>query len=76
MHAGRFAKFPTYELGWEYLEASVHHTADEHPGWSIYDYFALKHAPKSDHNDPTAYAANVAAHCGVPVTTTLGELFA
>jgi hypothetical protein len=72
---GGFAVFPTAELGWLYLTNSVVQTAREHPEWTIYDYFALKHAPKKDGNDPARYAASVAARCGVPVTTTLGELF-
>lgn len=69
----RFAKFPTFELGWEYLLATVHHRAVLHPDWTILDFFQ-QWAPPSDNNPTHIYAQTVADKCGVPVTTTLKEL--
>ena len=42
---GRFAHFPTWDLGMLYLENTVKQKAFQHPTWSIYDYFSLSHAP-------------------------------
>ena len=70
-----FAVFPTYELGWEYLESLVYHRAVLHPHWTFYDFFS-NYAPNSDKNDPTHYAETVAAECGVAPTTTLSAYFA
>ncbi len=70
-----FAVFPSYELGWEYLEASVMHWASLHPTWTIFDFFS-HYAPPSDNNPTLTYAANVAGKCGVPVSTRLKDLFA
>lgn len=73
-----FAKFPTWDLGWEYLQNLVFHRAELHPDWTILDFFAdpkLGYAPVSDNNPSAKYAAFVAARCGVPVTTTLRVLF-
>jgi hypothetical protein len=61
----RFAKFETYEKGMLYLKNLVLNTAKSNPNWSIYDYFALKHAPSTDNNDPESYAEFVAKKCGV-----------
>lgn len=75
---GGFAKFPSYELGWEYLQNLVFHRAVLHPNWTILDFFAdpkLGYAPPSDKNPSAQYAAFVAARCGVPVSTTLQALF-
>jgi hypothetical protein len=70
-----FAVFPTFELGWEYLLASVHYRAVAHPNWTILDFF-MNYAPPSDNNPTAKYAATVAKACGVSVSTTLAELFA
>lgn len=72
---GNFAVFPTFEQGWEYLEASVLHWATLHPTWTIYDFF-LHYAPPLDNNPTLTYASNIAAKCGVPVSTMLKDLFA
>jgi hypothetical protein len=71
---GRFAVFPTMELGMLYLENLVKQKAKENPSWSIYDYFAKLHAPTSDNNDPVKYSKYVAFRIGVPVTTKLKDL--
>lgn len=73
-HKGKFAKFPTYELGWEYLLALVLGRANLHPEWTILDFFSV-YSPSSDGNSTTAYAQNVATRCGVTICTTLGQLF-
>lgn len=72
--SGKFAKFPTYELGWEYLQNTVLSWTNLHPTWTILDFFA-HYAPASDKNPTTAYAKNVAVKCDVPVETTLQDLF-
>lgn len=70
-----FACFPTYALGWEYHLASIMHTAHLHPNWTIRQYVD-NYAPVEDNNLNNARYANALAEaCGVPVTTTLGELF-
>lgn len=69
-----FAIFPTYELGFEYLQNLVHFRALKHPEWTIYDFFA-DYAPTSDQNQPQVYAKFVASRCGVIPTCTLKELF-
>lgn len=71
---GGFACFPTYELGWLYLENSVRDRARRHPAWTIRDFF-YNYAPPADDNPTEKYAATVAARCGVPVDCTLAELF-
>lgn len=72
---GGFAVFPTYQLGWEYLVASIHYRAVRHPEWTILEFFA-NYAPKADGNDPVVYANFVAKWCGVINTTQLKDLFA
>ena len=72
---GGFARFYSYELGWEYLQATVMHWAHLHPNWTIRDFF-YHYAPPSDNNPTEAYALNIAKRCGVGVDTTLLQLFA
>lgn len=73
-HIGKFAKFPTYELGWEYLQVMVHIMATNHPNWTLIDFFN-HFAPASDgSNDPNEYAKFVANHFSVIPTTTLKEI--
>ena len=69
-HKGKFAKFPTYEIGWEYLMNLVHYTATIHPDWTILDYFS-HYAPTSDGNAPLPYADYVATACGCTVDNSL-----
>lgn len=73
----KFAQFPSYQLGWEYLQNTVIHRAELHPDWTVYNFFQ-NYAPKEDGNDPLAYAVEVAKKCGIGVTidTKLSELFA
>ncbi len=73
--SGKFAHFPTYELGWEYLQNLIHFLAVAHPTWTILDLMN-HYAPPADNNPTFSYANFVATRCGVPVTTTLAQLFA
>lgn len=63
-----FAIFPTWEQGWEYLEALVQEMAADHPKWDFIDFFSV-YAPTSDGNDVGNYAIFVATRCGVPPAT-------
>lgn len=59
-----FAKFPTYELGWEYLLALIKSKIKQHPTWTIRDL--MRHyAPVEDNNDPDRYAAYLASRLAV-----------
>lgn len=73
-HVGKFAKFPTYELGWEYLLNLIQYRAELHPDWTILEFFQ-NYAPSTDKNPTLQYAETVAGQCGVAVTCTLKELF-
>lgn len=68
---GRFAHFETYELGMLYLHNMILHTIQAHPEWTLFQYFALKHAPASDNNDPLHYAQIVAKQVGCTTDTKL-----
>lgn len=68
-----FAVFPTYALGWEYLNNLVHFIAVSHPTWTILDFFK-SYAPPST-NPTRKYAIFIADRLGVPVSTTLNNLF-
>ena len=71
---GRFAVFPTWDLGMLYLENTVKQKAFQHPTWTIYDYFALFHAPASDNNSPENYSNWVAEQIGVKNNYLLKDL--
>jgi hypothetical protein len=64
---GGFAVFETYELGWEYLVASVTEMCDNHPTWNFLDFFN-RYAPSSDGNNPELYAQTIAGEMGVDVS--------
>lgn len=75
-----FAIFKTYADGWSYLLAMLSNAAHNNSrvyraDMSLYDFFAV-YAPAADNNNPRRYAEAVAAHIGVPATTTLRELIA
>lgn len=63
-HKGKFAKFPTLDIGMEYLQNLILNWVTLHPEWTFADFFS-HYAPSSDANNPDAYAMNVAAKCGV-----------
>ena len=63
-----FAVFPSYDLGWEYLEAMISGRIQKHPNWTYLQFFE-NYAPTSDNNVPFAYAVFVAKRVGVEVNT-------
>lgn len=70
-----FAIFPTYEDGFNALQAMILGVVrgKSHvykPTCTIYEFFAI-YAPVSDHNNPKAYAEYVAKKVGVEPTVTL-----
>lgn len=72
---GTFAIFPTYELGWMYLQNLIKQHANESPNLSIANYIKKIYAPASDNNDPASYASYIGKKMGVnPITFTLGDL--
>jgi hypothetical protein len=73
--SGQFAKFPTYDLGWLYLKNLVRERADQHPTWTIVDFFNV-YSPTGDNNHPNDYAAFVARRCNAAVDTQLETLLA
>lgn len=72
-HRGKFAKFPTYELGWEYLLALVEEMAKSHSQWTILDFFS-DYSPSSDGNQPSLYALFVARRCGVETDCLMSKI--
>lgn len=71
---GGFAIFPTWDLGMEYLQNLVQQRATIHPSWTFLQFFQ-NYAPSGDKNSPDKYATNVAAHCGVGISTSLKDYF-
>lgn len=71
---GSFAKFPSWAIGWEYLQNLVLNWATLHPEWTFLQFFS-NYSPSTDGNAPTAYAAAIAKECGVTVETTLSAYF-
>lgn len=73
--SGMFAKFPTYQLGWEYLMALVVERIHQHPDWTILDFFK-NYSPSTDNNNPARYAAYVASRIAVDVSYKIKNLIA
>jgi hypothetical protein len=67
-----FSFFPTYELGWLYLQNLVHFRIHAHPDWTFLDFFN-NYAPTGDQNDPHTYANFVAKRCGRPVDSKISS---
>lgn len=67
-----FAIFPTYQLGWEYMQASIKNWVKKYPHWTFRDLIH-HYAPPSDNNPTEAYAKNIAKKCGVTVGTLLKD---
>lgn len=61
-----FAIFPTWDLGFLYLENLIKSKVAKHPNWTILDYIK-DHAPSNDNNNPTLYASYVAQKCGMSI---------
>jgi hypothetical protein len=68
--SGKFAKFPTYALGWLYLKNLVDGRIKANPSWTFFDFFRV-YSPRADSNDPSAYAEFVAKRCDLPATARL-----
>ena len=76
-HQAGFAIFPTYALGYLYMQNLILQKIKKHPEWSFYQFFGDEKegwAPASDGNNSKLYAEIVANRCGVPATTKLGTL--
>ena len=73
-HKGSFAMFPSWAIGWEYLQNLILNWATLHPTWTFLDFFN-SYSPSTDGNAPAAYAAAIAKECGVTVETTLSAYF-
>lgn len=76
--SGKFAKFPTYALGWLYLNNLVKSRIHLYPNWTIYQFIAdPTHgwSPAADGNDPENYAQFIGKRLGVDSHTfTIGQL--
>ena len=72
-HKGKFAKFPTYALGWEYLMAMVKAKAQKNPTQTIAQFMAA-YAPAKDSNDPGKYAAFIASRLAVDVNYPMAKI--
>lgn len=68
-----FAVFPTATQGMLYLRNLIKETIAEHPDWTLYQYFALKHAPVSDGNNPLEYSETVAKQIGCTIDTKISS---
>ena len=68
-----FAVFPTYALGWLYLETMIAGKIHKHPNWSLLTFFE-SYAPTTDGNNPFVYATFVAKRLGVDVNYQIGNI--
>lgn len=77
-----FAVFPSYEIGWMYLENMITQRIENHPNWTLLEFFQGiltpginnglyqgGYAPASDGNNPELYAAVIAKGLGVDSAT-------
>jgi len=62
-----FAIFPSYQSGWEYLEAMITQRIQNHPDWSLLQ-FMENYAPYTDGNNPFVYATFLAKRMQVDVS--------
>ncbi len=72
-HKGKFACFPTYELGFEYLENHIRNKARQNPNWRLLEFFET-YSPTGDNNNPIHYAIFVARRMGVSTSFVMGDL--
>lgn len=59
-----FAVFPSYEIGWMYLENMILGRIHAHSNWTLLQFFE-NYAPSTDGNNPALYAGFVAKRLGV-----------
>lgn len=67
MDAKRFAVFPSWEVGMDYLRNLLKGKAIKYPSWTLLDLMT-HYAPVEDDNDPTTYAKYLAKQLGVDIT--------
>ena len=76
---GVYAKFATFADGYNRLCADIEAKIEEHPHFTLLEVMNI-YAPSADHNNPSAYAAYVAARLNqsfpgaVSVATTMAQL--
>lgn len=68
-----FAIFPTYELGWLYLQNLIKGKIHAHPDWTLLQLME-NYAPSTDGNNPVAYSKTVALRLGVDNTVHIGDI--
>jgi len=68
-----FATFPTYELGWLYLQNMIKGQIHKRPNQTLLG-FMTRYAPESDNNPTLAYTKFLAARLGVGITFRMGDL--
>jgi hypothetical protein len=76
---GGFAVFPSYEIGWMYLENMITGKIHAHPNWTLLQFFQGVetspglfeggYAPASDGNDPILYSQTIGKGLSVDYTT-------
>lgn len=70
---GGFAIFPTYALGWLYLQNMIKGQIAKNPNQTLYE-FMTRYAPESDNNPTPKYAAYIATRLGVDIHFRMGDL--
>ena len=68
-----FAIFPTYALGWLYLQNMVRGMIHKRPNETILE-FMTRYAPESDNNPTVKYATFIAKRLGVDISFKIGDL--
>lgn len=67
-----FAVFDSYTSGWNALIALIYRRIQQHPTWTVLDFF-MSYAPPSDNNPTQQYAQTVADAVGASTSTQLQE---
>ena len=67
-HRGSFAKFPSYDIGWLYLNNLLENMIENHPNWTLVQLMS-DYAPSTDDNNPTLYAQFLGKRLGVDYQT-------
>jgi hypothetical protein len=72
--AGGYAVFADRGDGIDALNGWLNRHIQAHPGWDFYDLFGT-YAPRSDNNNPDAYAEYVANYAGVDPSQTVSSVW-
>jgi len=67
-HRGSFAKFPSCDIGWLYLNNLLENMIENHPDWTLFQLTSA-YAPSTDGNDPAHYAQFLGKRLGVDYQT-------